>query len=273
MDLPTGVANFDFTVTDIHYIVERHTDPSWKLQYSESQPYHGWHTLSHTTGGMAHYDIAGQQVEVREGDVLYFPKFLPRTGASDPNDPWSHIVAQYHVHYVGDEGPSVFDNLDCVYQDIDRTRINSLFRELLQSWTSKHTGYSVRCRSRIMEILYILIVHSLERKTLHLRMIETLIGLMADDERKFYTIGELSDKAGVSPSYLCLIFKQTTGMTAIQYQNRIKIGKARDLLLSGDCNVSMAAERLGFNDIYYFSRLFKKVTGTTPSRVMKSAKG
>jgi AraC-like DNA-binding protein len=157
----------------------------------------------------------------------------------------------------------VFDGLDCVYQDIDRTRINSLFRELLQSWTSKHTGYSVRCRSRIMEILYILIVHSLERKTLHLRMIETLIGLMADDERKFYTIGELSDKAGVSPSYLCLIFKQTTGMTAIQYQNRIKIGKARDLLLSGDCNVSMAAERLGFNDIYYFSRLFKKVTGMT----------
>jgi AraC family transcriptional regulator len=45
-----------------------------------------------------------------------------------------------------------------------------------------------------------------------------------------------------------------------------RIDKARDLLGQGDLDVKEVAARCGFDNEYYFSRLFRKVTGTTPSR-------
>ena len=46
-------------------------------------------------------------------------------------------------------------------------------------------------------------------------------------------------------------------------------GLAKDLLTSGSANVSEAAFASGFNDIYYFSAMFKKVTGENPSKYNK----
>ncbi len=49
----------------------------------------------------------------------------------------------------------------------------------------------------------------------------------------------------------------------------LRIENARDLLLSGEVNVTEAAELSGFEDIYYFSTLFKKKTGTTPTQLLR----
>jgi AraC-like DNA-binding protein len=84
-----------------------------------------------------------------------------------------------------------------------------------------------------------------------------------------YSIEELAELADISPSYFRNLFKRVTGLTVTQYKNRIKISKARDLILSGKCNVTEAAKTVGFNNIYYFSRLFKKITCANPSDFIK----
>ncbi|HHV97854.1 MAG TPA: helix-turn-helix transcriptional regulator [Clostridiaceae bacterium] len=55
------------------------------------------------------------------------------------------------------------------------------------------------------------------------------------------------------------------------YTYYIKINKAKDLLLSGECNVSEAAFSVGFENVHYFSRTFKKITGVNPSKYLKSS--
>ena len=76
----------------------------------------------------------------------------------------------------------------------------------------------------------------------------------------------IGDMLGVSTSHLNSVFKSYTAMTPYQYFISIKIRKAKELLERGDCPIKEVAFRLGFDDQYYFSRLFKKKTGISPSR-------
>lgn len=62
------------------------------------------------------------------------------------------------------------------------------------------------------------------------------------------------------------MFKEQTGIAPLQYINRIRIERAKQLLSDSGLSVSECAETLGFSDVNYFSRLFRKQTGTSPSK-------
>ncbi|MDR0584907.1 MAG: AraC family transcriptional regulator [Treponema sp.] len=78
-------------------------------------------------------------------------------------------------------------------------------------------------------------------------------------------LSSISEQLGVSTSRLNEIFKTYTSMTPYQYYIHIKIHKAEDLLGQEDISVKEAAYKMGFDDQYYFSRLFKHKTGVSPS--------
>ncbi|TNJ61013.1 AraC family transcriptional regulator [Paenibacillus hemerocallicola] len=269
MNLPNEMDNFDFTITNLHYVVDLLSKSSVNVQPTQESVSQNEYVLSLTTHGSTNYYISDNHYSISKGDILFFPKVLPRKKILGESDQWRHIIVRFNVQFGGDADQAALESLNPVFKNIDQTRSGLLFQELLQAWVGKQTGYWIRCRSRIMDILHLLIIDSLEHKTSHLKMVELLLGLMHANEQNFFSIAELSREIGISPSYLCLIFKKTTGMTVIQYQNRIKIGKASDLLRSGEYNITAVAERLGFKDIYYFSRLFKKMMGTPPSYIMK----
>lgn len=70
--------------------------------------------------------------------------------------------------------------------------------------------------------------------------------------------------------YLNRVFKQATGKTIFNYLNELRIIKAKQLLENGLYSISDVAEMTGFNDAYYFSKVFKKYAGTTPGKYGKS---
>ena len=79
------------------------------------------------------------------------------------------------------------------------------------------------------------------------------------------TINDLSKRIFLTPQYICTIFKQRTGMTINEYITKQRIAKARDMLLSGNYKLYEIAPMVGYKDVKYFSRVFKRVTGVTPS--------
>ena len=72
-------------------------------------------------------------------------------------------------------------------------------------------------------------------------------------------------RLGQSYNHLARLFKKSYGITPLQYVNSLRMGRAGDLLRDTELNVLEVAERLGFDDVAYFCRLFKKVTGKRPS--------
>ena len=83
----------------------------------------------------------------------------------------------------------------------------------------------------------------------------------------------LQDVAGevhLSQSHFSTVFAQETGLTFTQYLTALRIGKAKELLEATEMRSSQIALEVGYNDSHYFSYLFKKTTGMTPSDYRRS---
>lgn len=76
-------------------------------------------------------------------------------------------------------------------------------------------------------------------------------------------VREIADEVGISVSTLKKVFAEKCGCSVMQYFTNLRIEQAKSLLQSGK-GVNEAADALGFSSPSYFSRWFKKETGTTP---------
>lgn len=78
------------------------------------------------------------------------------------------------------------------------------------------------------------------------------------------TLQQVADYVHVSKNYLSILFKKVTGQNFIDYVIMLRIEKAKEMLAATSYKVYEIAEKSGFNDVKYFSKLFKKMTGYTP---------
>ena len=79
-------------------------------------------------------------------------------------------------------------------------------------------------------------------------------------------VSKISDFLGLSPSYATRLFKQETGEVLSYYINRVRVGKARELLLLDMYRIEQVAHMVGYLDSRALSRSFKRFYGVTPSQ-------
>jgi two-component system response regulator YesN len=75
---------------------------------------------------------------------------------------------------------------------------------------------------------------------------------------------EIAGEFYLTPEYLAKLYKKKTGMNLKDYINEYRIEVAKELLKTGEKNISNIAETVGFDNFSYFSTLFKKMTGVSP---------
>ncbi|MDF2721719.1 MAG: AraC family transcriptional regulator [Paenibacillus sp.] len=255
-------------VTDMSLVVFRQPDPGWRIQ-SPVKLIH--HTIAFAVDGQSDYHIHGRPYHVEKGDLLFLPTRTERVGKSNPDDPWAFYVVQFDCVFADPESEERFYRLDNVIRGATYAQTLSLYKTLDREWTAKRPGYLLKCRSLITEIVCTL-VRSLEltgENARYTEIVDAILDRMAENYERNYSVEEICRITGYSPSHIQLLFKRMTGRTIIQYQNEIKVYKARDLLQHGNCNVTEAAYQVGFNDVNHFGRQFKKITGRSPSEYMK----
>jgi len=81
---------------------------------------------------------------------------------------------------------------------------------------------------------------------------------------KLLSLGEIAGAVNLSQSHVTTLFKKKTGFSLIEYFNQLKTQKACQYLLFTDLRVNEIASKLGFDDPYYFTRMFTKVIGVSP---------
>lgn len=86
---------------------------------------------------------------------------------------------------------------------------------------------------------------------------------------KGLTLELIGQEVGLNPSYFSNIFKKETGNSFVDYLTDIRIQNAKNLLTETDLEIIEVSERTGFNDLKYFNRCFRKITGMTPAAYRK----
>ena len=86
------------------------------------------------------------------------------------------------------------------------------------------------------------------------------------------TLKSLAAMCFISPSYLSALFKQETGSTLIDYINTQRVTRAAQLLVQNNHTIAAVAEEVGILDVNYFTKIFKKTLGVTPTRYRREHK-
>ncbi|MEX2416028.1 MAG: helix-turn-helix domain-containing protein [Paenibacillaceae bacterium] len=102
---------------------------------------------------------------------------------------------------------------------------------------------------------------SIIKKTIHYMELEC----------QHITLCSVAQKVYMTPTYLSLLFKTNTGKTFIEQLTNIRMDKAKDMLKSTSLRNYEVAEKVGYHDSRYFSQIFKKKVGVSPSEYRESA--
>jgi len=97
------------------------------------------------------------------------------------------------------------------------------------------------------------------------KVIESIRFEMRQKMDEEINLKELAEKHNVSYSFFRKMFKKYTGVSPGQYHLQLRITRAKELLISSDKSIKEISYELGFQSIFYFSNLFKKKEGVTPS--------
>ncbi|HVY71078.1 MAG TPA: helix-turn-helix domain-containing protein [Verrucomicrobiae bacterium] len=79
------------------------------------------------------------------------------------------------------------------------------------------------------------------------------------------SLGQVAKAVHTSVFYFCKLFKKSLGLNFTEYVSRVRTEKAKNLLLNPNLRVSEIAYEVGFQSLTHFNRVFKKVTGESPS--------
>jgi len=85
------------------------------------------------------------------------------------------------------------------------------------------------------------------------------------------SVDSIADRLGMSATYIGRLFKKGSGGTILDYIVEVRMTQAKELLHGTEHSVSEIADRVGFNNVTYFYRVFKKYSGMTPSEYRKSS--
>ena len=88
-----------------------------------------------------------------------------------------------------------------------------------------------------------------------------------------FSVKDVADYVGISETHLRRILKQDFNTSPIKYINCLKLDKAKNMLQSSNYTINEIALSVGYDDPYYFSRVFKRETGLSPSEYKKDNKG
>jgi AraC-like DNA-binding protein len=198
------------------------------------------------------------------------PANIPHVYAADETNPWSI----YWFHLKGEAVDQFIQNFEMknhlLYVPASQAmRIIELFSQCYE--TLLYKGYSLKHYLYVSQtIRYLLGMFTLlqseprqdEMKNMY---VERAIQYMTEHLQSFITLDELAEHVGVSKPHFIHLFKQITGYSPIDYYLRLKIQRSCQYLDLTCHSIKEISTFIGIADPYYFSRVFRKVMGQSPS--------
>jgi len=228
--------------------------------------------LLYCVDGEGEIHINHQYYRIKPNTFLIIPRETAHRYKSSATNPWSI----YWAHFRGTNAEAIYNRFlnDGQIQvrevPYDETRIKlfeQLFSVLDYSFNIKELEIvNIKLQHFIASLVY---YKQINPVTFDTDSVSLSIAFMKKNIDKKIKMETLADHLGISISHYIRVFKQKTGSSPINYFNLLKIQQSCQYLYFTDRSVKEISVALGFDDQYYFSRLFSKLIGLSPLNYRK----
>lgn len=237
------------------------------------------YVLIYCTDGRGWFETNGKRYAVEKNQCFILPEGVPHRYGADDNDPWTiywvHFKGTLAPHYArqlvvpADVKPSAFSRISRrieLFEEIYRTLEMGYSRDnLLYACSAFHHFLGTLC--------FLQSYRQAESGVLTGDLIEATLHYMKENIGNRLTVCQLAGHIGYSASRFTSLFTERTGYSPMDYFNRLKIQHACYLLDCTDMRVNQVCYKIGIKDCYYFSRVFTRIMGMSPTKYRQNKKG
>ncbi len=158
-----------------------------------------------------------------------------------------------------------FAEKDFVYAQIpssERNAVDAVFREMQEHTGKRHEKLILI--SGLVKLLYYLDSYATESITAQNGFMDRAVSYINDNIFTELDIDAISAYVHMSKYYFCRRFKETVGVTVMQYILKTRLALAKDMLSAGNASIGEVSEHCGFSSLSYFCRVFKEETAMSP---------
>lgn len=233
--------------------------------------------LLYCTDGLGWIQVPNGRVTIQAGSVFAIAPGIPHSYGAETNNPWTI----YWFHLSGSQCAAVTmatkneqeSTPQAIRVGFSDERIR-LFGQIVDAFLNGYSQSNLLTANLTLSYFLASFVSPLSfQKELVASTVNPsnkAILFMQQNLSTVITLDNIAQSANLSASFFCRKFKQDTGYAPIEYFNHLRIQRACQLLHFSDLRINEVASRLGIDDPFYFSRLFKKQMGVSPAEYRKS---
>ncbi|HEY8454417.1 MAG TPA: AraC family transcriptional regulator [Actinopolymorphaceae bacterium] len=249
-----------------------HCEPEWRLAPRVRPNHQIWLVEA----GSGELTVARTQHLLEGGVVVLVPPAVPHWAHHDPRSPLQCYVLHFEVRILGAHAPGALAALPSLLRPKPsilpelRAAAADMCREVGDP-APEHVLLANAAITRLVGLLWS--VNTANRSLGSIRAalpahtrLEPVLAHIADHYDRPLTLAELASVAGLSPTHLSHIFRGAVGLSPFQYLQRYRMRRARHLLQTTDLGIAEIGRRVGFTDPAYFSRVFRRLEGMTPTQ-------
>lgn len=222
--------------------------------------------ILHFTKGSGSVLCGENSYDVQPGDVVVVNSYLAHRVDAKENIVYDCLII--YDDFCAENGiDTALTQFDAKLTD---SKVFALFQKVLDQYNDQSPLWQARVRHSALELLICLCAeHSCLRSSpitedQTFQSVICAISYMKDNLKEKLTVEQIAEQAGFSKFYFLRLFKRITGCTVTQYINLLRCETAKELLRDRNYSVKEAAIACGFDNLSYFSNVFKKNTGYLP---------
>lgn len=264
---PSNINDFikESPLVDHTYILEIGYYPNAKYHYRERINGVDEFVLIYCLEGQGTIEIPDSVISMSRGDIFCIPKKVAHRYYANENDPWSILWMHFHTnldHFLGLHKKLVIKVLAKERYII----LQGHFIDIFELAGNVNSDEMITCTSQLLrlvlsEIFFLADGSISHQKNLYLAK---CISYMSENIDQDINLAEFAKHLEISSSYLNSLFKNYTNKSPIEYFIEMRIEQACKYLKLSNLKIYEIAKKVGYQDPYYFSRLFKKNTGYSP---------
>lgn len=231
--------------------------------------------LIYLINGAGHYILGGDTMTAKAGSIVLY-----RPGQhQDYYYKGFEKTELYWIHFTGSQFENLLNELELTDGNIFQVGIHreyiTLFESIIHELQIKNPPFHQLCTSYLLQLLasYSRAAKRLQggEKTSGNSNMEKVIKAMNEEFQQEHAVAYYAEMANLSLFQFIRSFKKLTGFTPARYIEKIRIAKARELLRDSSLSIAEISAIAGYRDPFYFSKVFKKASGITPSEYRNSS--